>query len=375
MLTTHRNGLVSLGVIPFQVPKPTRSDKIRLVGLVHLSHTDPIPFFHIVFGKDVLGISAGICNPVPVKLFLFHQRYFKRLYMVETSPYLIAVDGGGTRCRFAMITPGGQLDVTLGSANVFSDRSTAVKTLNTGLAYLADQAGMPRADLSGVPVYAGLAGVTDSKVASEVAQQLQSRIVQIEDDRRSAVVGALGARNGCLIGIGTGSFLARQIDGDIRFAGGYGPLIGDEASGNWLGAHVLRRVLLAMDGLCPHSPLTRDIGARFGNDPFEIVAFSGASGAADIAGFAPQIVAAAKAGDPVARDVMRIGAEYIVDGLRAIGCSGREPVCAVGGVAPHYIDYLPEGIRRNLVEPAGTALDGAVQLARRLADRVRVRVP
>lgn len=292
--------------------------------------------------------------------------------MDESFQYLIAIDGGGTKCRFAMATPDGRVEVTLGSANAFSDRQKALRTLNEGLQALAEKAQVPRAHLAEIPTYAGLAGVTDAIAASEVARSLPSRIVEVEDDRRSAVVGALGARNGSVIGVGTGSFLARQADGQTQFIGGYGALIGDQASGNWLGVQLLQRVLLAMDGVEPHSALTRKISAEYDDDPMQIVAFVGQANPSDFAGLAPGIVAAAAGGDPVAQDLMQGGADYLAQGLRALGHADGSPICMIGGVAPHYADYLPPHMQACLTEAKGAPLDGALILARHLAERAKV---
>ncbi|WP_170461586.1 BadF/BadG/BcrA/BcrD ATPase family protein [Ruegeria arenilitoris] len=292
--------------------------------------------------------------------------------MDESLPYLIAIDGGGTRCRFAMAGPTGRHDLVLGSANVYSDRAAAISTLNAGLRALAERAAMPEAALTGIPIYAGLAGVTDADTGAEIARHLPSRIVQVEDDRRSAVVGALGPVDGCLIGIGTGSFLARQSDGEIRLIGGYGALIGDDASGYWLGQQLLRRVLLAADGIAPDSALTRSVRRRFDEDPMQIVRFAGQARPAEIADFAPEIIAAAQKGDVVAVALMREGADYVAAGLQALGRDDPEPVCAVGGVASHYIPYLSVEVQSAMIEPAGTALDGALQLAAQLAERARL---
>lgn len=294
--------------------------------------------------------------------------------MNESLPYLIAVDGGGTRCRFAMTGPDGRNDLVLGSANVYSDRAAAIATLNAGLRALADRAELPHAALADIPVYAGLAGVTDADTATEIARHLPARTVQVQDDRRSAVVGALGAENGCLIGIGTGSFLARQVDGAIQLIGGYGALIGDDASGHWLGQQLLRRVLLAIDGIAPDSTLTRSIRRRFDDDPMQIVRFAGEARPADLAEFAPEVIAAAQKGDVVAVALMREGADYVAAGLQALGRDPSEPVCAVGGVARHYFAYLSSDVQRAMIDPAGTALDGALRLAAQLAERARLGV-
>lgn len=295
--------------------------------------------------------------------------------MADSFPYLIAIDGGGTRCRFAMTAPPGRIEVNLGSANVYSDRAAAVQALRSGLAALMEQAGLPQSALAEIPIYAGLAGVTDAQVAADVAGHLPSRCVEVEDDRRSAVVGALGPQRGCLIGVGTGSFLARQGAQGIRFIGGYGPMLGDEASGNWLGMHLLRRVLLHMDGIGAGSALVQSVRQRFGDDPMRIVAFSSASQPAQVAEFAPDIVAAADRGDPVAVDLMQEGAAYLTRGLRALGWQGDEPICAIGGVAPHYAKFLPQDVQNAFAQARGTPLDGALTLAHRLAERVKVGAP
>ncbi len=287
--------------------------------------------------------------------------------MDESLAYVIAIDGGGTRCRFALMGPDGQYEVTLGSANVYTDRGSALATLNEGVGLLADRSGLARAALADIPIYAGLAGVTDSEVAAEVAAHLPARVAQVEDDRRSAVVGALGSRNGCVIGIGTGSFLARQTDGDMRLIGGYGALAGDDASGYWLGIQLLRRTLLAADGIAPDSPLTHDILRSYDRDPFQVVRFAGNATPAQIADLARQVIAAARDGDAVALALMQEGADYIYAGLQALGLDQNARVCAIGGVAAHYADYLPQEVREAMADPAGTALDGALQLARQLA--------
>ncbi len=291
--------------------------------------------------------------------------------MIESFPYLIAIDGGGTSCRFALTTPAGRHELKLGSANVFSDFDRAIGTILEGLRGLMEAAGLNPAELEGIPVYAGLAGVTDQTVARRVARHLPSGIVGVEDDRRSAVVGALGDRTGSLIGVGTGSFLARQDCGEIRFAGGYGPLIGDQASGNWLGLELFRQVLLTMDGVGSSTPLTDEISARFGDDPMRLVEFSGQARPADFASFAPAVVGAAGKGDKVGLYLMQRGADYLMVVLRSLGWTTGEPICAIGGVAPHYVQYLPPEMAGSVIAPLGSALDGAMVLAQRLAQRHR----
>lgn len=289
--------------------------------------------------------------------------------MVDSHSYLIGIDGGGTSCRFALQAGRERHVLTLGSANVFTDRESAVSTLVSGLNGLMDQAGLPARLLNDIPVYAGLAGVTGPEAAQQVSGRLPVRKVIVEDDRRSAVTGGLGGQPGCLIGIGTGSFLARQGTRELRFAGGYGPDLGDEASGNWLGRGLLRRALRVLDGNAASSKLVADCIEQFGGSAVDIVVFSSSARPSDYAKLAPQIIDAGLRGDTVARELMQAGADYIVAGLHALGYRSGEAICAAGGIARHYAGYLPPRMEEDLIEPRGTALDGAVMLASALAQR------
>lgn len=291
--------------------------------------------------------------------------------MNDSQPsYHLAIDGGGTSCRFALQTPGGGFTVRRGSANVSSDFQAAVAVLNDGISELISQADLDADRLRDIPIYAGLAGVVDGSVAQAVADQLPSRYVQIEDDRRSAVVGALGAQSGSLLGIGTGSFLARQSDGEIRFIGGYGSDLGDEASGCWLGKRLLQRALHVLDGVEPTSDLIESCLAEFQHDVAQIVKFSFRSRPVDFGAYAPRIVQAAQASDPFGRELMQAGAEYICKGLSALGFVPGEAVCPIGGVAAFYVDYLPRDVAANVVSGQGAALDGALELAHRFAQQI-----
>ena len=283
----------------------------------------------------------------------------------------IAIDGGGTSCRFALKTPVGVATVRRGSANVFSDYAVALETMNAGLEELAALAGLDAPQLVDIPLYAGLAGVVDSAVARSVAEGLPSRHALIEDDRHSAVIGALGGQDGSLIGIGTGSFLARQMQGNISFVGGYGPVLGDEASGSWLGRGLLRRALLVLDGLEDTSDLVESCLDELQHDVAQIVRFTVAAQPADYGAYAPRVVRAAKNGDAAGRILMSAGADYICKALVAMGREPGERVCAIGGVAAHYADFLPSEIAASMVDPAGEALDGALELARRYAVQIR----
>jgi glucosamine kinase len=286
--------------------------------------------------------------------------------MTQTkSNLVIGVDGGGSNCRLALDTGTHVYEVKCGSANVSTDLHGALGTLRNGLESLAQSAGLTLDDLRHARAYLGLAGVVSPKIAATIAEALHMDDVVVEDDRIAAVVGALGDDDGAVIGIGTGSFLARRAHDHIELIGGWGFVLGDEASGADLGRKLLSRALHASDGLIKGSALTTEILDEL-NGPAGIIGFAATARPVDFAHIAPRIVAAAKAGDDVASTLMKDGATYIVSGLNRLGWKREERLCPIGGLAQQYADFLPANIAEALSNPDDSALAGALSLARRL---------
>ncbi|MGI9367795.1 MAG: BadF/BadG/BcrA/BcrD ATPase family protein [Ruegeria sp.] len=231
---------------------------------------------------------------------------------------IVAIDGGGTRCRMAFAGNGKRVSVEVGSANVSTDFSRAVAELQTGIQLLSKELSIPFEALANCPAFVGLAGMTGPRVAQAVANSLPFDQVRVLDDRPASVRGALGAGDGAVAHCGTGSFFGVQIDGNLHLAGGWGPVLGDQASAQWIGRQALRHALDAVDGLGLHSDLTK----KFLND-FDgaagIVAFAGQAGPSGLGQIAKDVTSFAKGGDTVARSVMRLGADYIAQSLPKAG--------------------------------------------------------
>lgn len=291
--------------------------------------------------------------------------------MADSSPpTLIAVDGGGTSCRIAVLRNGKRSEIRTGRANVSSDRDGAVQTIRRGLAEAAEAAGLVQADLPACRAYLGLAGVVGAEEARFVALHLPFDHVTVEDDRPAAVVGALDGAVGTVAGIGTGSFIARQAPDGLRLMGGWGFVLGDEASGAWLGRRLLARVLHTVDGLAAASPLSESLLDELGGTG-GVVRYSLSAAPRDFASLAPRILEAASAGDALALALLGEGAAYVERGARALGWQEGETLCLIGGLAPHYAPYLPAPLAEALAPPAGNALDGALRLAARVGPEAR----
>ncbi|RMF33114.1 MAG: ATPase [Alphaproteobacteria bacterium] len=280
---------------------------------------------------------------------------------------IVAVDGGGTSCRFALLHAGRRHEAKLGGANVMTDCDRAIRTIRDGISGLAAEAGLGETGLARAVAYLGLAGVRSEDLARRVAGALAVGKVLVEDDRPSTVVAAFGSGDGTVAGIGTGSFVARQREGAISALGGWGFHLGDEASGAWLGRLALARCLHAIDGICAPSPLTDSLLAEFGDRPDRMMEFARDARPAEFGRFAPRVIEAAAAGDANGRVLMQRGADYIMDAARALGWQPGEALCLAGGIGPHYREYLPAEAAGAVTAPRGSTLDGALELAGRLA--------
>lgn len=279
---------------------------------------------------------------------------------------VLAIDGGGTRCRVAACGAGDAVVVETGPANVSTDFDGSVAEIRQGVAALAARSGLEAGVLWAAPTFVGLAGVTGPDIADRLRGALPFGRVRIEDDRIAAVRGVLGGRDGVLAHCGTGSFFGAQTEGVVRLSGGWGAVLGDEASAQWVGRAALRLALETVDGRLAPSPLSMRLLADLDGAP-GIVRFAGRARPPDFGALAPQVTEGAKAGDAIALRIMHGGADEIARGLRHLGWRTGRALCLTGGIGPEYAPYLPADLRGCLARAEGTPLDGAISLARELA--------
>ncbi|MCW3783453.1 BadF/BadG/BcrA/BcrD ATPase family protein [Defluviimonas salinarum] len=289
--------------------------------------------------------------------------------------HLCAIDGGGTGCRVAIARADGTVvsRASGGPANFATDAARTVDVVRETVLAALRELGGEAPDPQRLIAHAGLAGIMNAQDARALAAQLPYARCGVSDDRLTSAIGVLGLRDGAVLAIGTGAFVAIKRGGDVRFLGGWGLHVGDQASGARLGRELLEHTLLAWDGLAPESGLTRAILARFDGAPVGIVAFAGAARPADYARLAPLVVDAAKAGDAVGRILMDRGAAYLNGALDFARLSGADIICLTGGLGPYYEAFLAATHRERIGRPEGSALDGALQLARRILEETETR--
>lgn len=182
-------------------------------------------------------------------------------------------------------------------------------------------------------------------------KSLGAQRVAVTSDAVTAHAGALNGQPGVVLIVGTGVVaLAIDANGALRTADGWGPWLGDEGGGAWIGAAGLRAALRAHDGRGPSTTLLDAARARFGDPETWPAQLTGAAG---LASFAPDVLAAH--GDAAALAIVSAAAEALAATARA---AGDGPVAMVGGLAG--VQALRAQL--DLIPAAGDALDGALQL-------------
>ena len=209
------------------------------------------------------------------------------------------------------------------------------------------------------PVEEVIVGAAGALAAPEAARalgeallsSLRAERVAVTSDGVIAHAGALDGKPGVVLIAGTGVVaIAIGADGSLRTADGWGPWLGDEGGGAWIGAAGLRAALRALDGRGPPTALVDAARTRFGPQrtwPAQL------NGAAALASFAPDVLAAEN--DPAAADIVSAAAGALAATARA---AGDGPVALVGGLAE--VKALRPHI--DLVAAAGDALDGTLRL-------------
>ncbi len=261
------------------------------------------------------------------------------------APMILAVDLGKTSCRAA---------------------AAGRRAEGVGAPGLATPGGVRAAEAAIVAVARGLGPVDEVIVGAAGAfaaphaaralghsllASLRAERVAVTSDAVIAHAGALNGQPGVVLMVGTGVVaLAIDAEGALRTADGWGPWLGDEGGGAWIGAAGLRAALRAHDGRGPSTMLLEAARARFGAPqtwPAQL------NDAAALASFAPDVLH--EQSDPVALKIVDAAADALAATARAVG---NGPVAILGGLA----EFPALRTKLNAVPAAGDALDGALLL-------------
>ncbi len=229
-----------------------------------------------------------------------------------TTNYFLALDIGGTKTACVLADDHRVLSRSeFGSAKVLRvGKEEASTHLRQALDTVSAESGVALSNVTSSCI--GTSGAAVAEVTDWLRQQmamLAGGELTIRGDEVITLDAAFPGAPGVIVIAGTGSnVIGRSCSGWITTAGGWGPALADEGSGNLLGQQALRDVFSAINaGETPpllHRVLDH-LGLRTRN---ELV------GAANVLGFPfaslmPVILQAARDGDPLVKNTLKKGGE------------------------------------------------------------------
>lgn len=165
--------------------------------------------------------------------------------------YFLGIDAGGTKTDYVLADETRELArVRTGTIKrMRTDSETATANLDSALEQLTEVSGISMRAITRTCI--GTAGETVPLVTDFLRQSITPRIsgeLILIGDVEIALNAAFQGGSGVLVLAGTGSNVAgRTRDGILTTAGGWGPALADQGSGNRIGHEALRAAFLAKD--------------------------------------------------------------------------------------------------------------------------------
>lgn len=307
--------------------------------------------------------------------------------------HVLGIDAGGTKTVALLADAKGHIlsEGRAGAANLHTEGELEVeKILHT----VIDRATDGREVTLGA-VCLGIAGVDredDARIIRGIMRRMGYRSnTVIVNDALIALVAGAGANPGVVVIAGTGS-IAYGVSqhGVAARSGGWGPTLGDEGSGYWVGRRALAAVMRDADGRGPRTDLTPLVLRHFSlPHPQALVAviYHQPHERRSIASLAAVVDRAREDGDPVAIDIMTRAADELAMAaasvINRLDMRGEQfPILLAGGMLRESA-WLAAEVRRRMAEvaPRGAVAllteepaIGAVRLALAHA-RGAVRIP
>ncbi len=299
---------------------------------------------------------------------------------------LIGVDSGGSKTIGCAISLNGQI-VGMGYGGPTNttfisedDAAYAMREAVAGSLGISLSEPVPQPQVRSI--YMSAPGFTADAANRALSDLCPEGQIKVEADPPAVFRAAIPAGDGIVVLSGTGSFAAGLWKGKWLTNGGWGPLLGDEGSGYWIGLEALKAVALVADKRAPatllQTILRRTLFYSF-DEELRRFAYKQSLNRQRIAGLTILVAQAAREGDEVAYSILvRAGeklAELVENLAVRLETNGQEvPVSLVGGVAREslVVASFRAAVERNVhgakyVPPRFEPWGGAVLLACEMA--------
>jgi N-acetylglucosamine kinase-like BadF-type ATPase len=302
---------------------------------------------------------------------------------VNNNYTVIGIDGGGSKTRGRLVYGEQQVQRVIGSTRVgvvgFTEACERVVQL---LVDLTNDAGIDKSEIDAVVI--GVAGIWLEEERQRFAHLL--RIIardsgfNLQDliatsDAEIALRGAFGSEAGIMLIAGTGTItLGKNKQGELIRSGGWGIEIDDEGSGAWIGKKGLSACVKAIDGRGVQTSLLHKLADRYPQISLKFprtIVSAFMDKVFEYHHLTQMVLEEAENGDSVCLEIVQEAAERLHENIMAVAKNIPGiplPVSFLGGllenntlIARELLNKIKEKDSFNVVDPKGTALDGAIE--------------
>lgn len=286
------------------------------------------------------------------------------------------IDGGGTKTKLAIYTHRGNkvCEYSFTGCNI---NQIGVEEFNSVMDAIDHQ--LKKHEIKnlvfGVPGY-GESQTTDQTIEQKVAKMSVERFT-LYNDVDIAQFGASRLSNGIHIVAGTGSIIVKLTENERKRCGGYGPLIGDEGSGYWIGYHALNAISKQFEGRGPESTILKRLKQLSIVDEQSLIDYvyladNSRVAIARVSEFVD--IAASVDGDDLARDILIAAASELVELVKPLLEAEENQIITYSGSVFNSCllsECVAEQLSRcncKLTKPYASPVQGAVLQAMKLGD-------
>lgn len=288
------------------------------------------------------------------------------------SRYFIGVDGGGTKAKGVLCGVDGVVlaSALAGPANIATDLTQALASLQQLQQQLFAMAGLPDSALAKTCAVFGLAGANLPSAATAFEQWPHPyQQLQLTTDLQVACVGAHRGNDGGIVICGTGTAGYAFCHGESLLVSAQGFPLGDKSGGAWFGWQAVRHTLDVLDGLITPTELSAGVLAQLFQqqhvDATAVIALCRTYQPTDYARLAPLVLQhAAKVAAALA--MVHEGVAYLQALLTRLEGFGATRIAMVGGLVEPLRPYFSEYWQQQLTEVALAPEMGALLLAQQL---------
>ncbi len=289
--------------------------------------------------------------------------------------YYFVCDGGGSKTESLLFDESGRILARANGAGanaLFLPREEAISTVLTQWNTVLREVGIQPEQVAAIRLFIPGFRCCEDAVRIQIHKQID---LEVMGDEINAFYGALGRPEGIAVLSGTGSFaVGKNREGKFACTGGWGPLMGDQGSGYYIGVCCLQELARLADSEIYGTVLEKKVLEKL-NQP-TILSLRERTSQPDfdramIAALCPVVAEAAKEKDPTAQKILYDAAAELADLAYKTAFKLQDdtlPVALIGGVSKMgsiFMDLFRENIRKRLPNavcggPAFSPVQGAV---------------